>query len=88
MTVEIDKNIKFICLARSHDLLVYAVDSQLSGCGLASWHRIMDSSKRCYLLQLKNNKNKGSQMGHTKKIYKMYLHFILRASSQVHSIGA
>jgi hypothetical protein len=75
-------------MARNHDLVVKAGDSQLSGCGLESWQFILDGCKQCLLLQLKNNKNKGSQMGHTKKIYKMYLHFILHASSQVHSIGA
>ncbi len=51
--------------------MVKGEDSQLSGCGFESWHRILDGCKRCQLLQLKINENKGSQMGHTKKIFKM-----------------
>ena len=33
--------------ARSHGLVVKGEDSQLSGCGFESWHRILDGCKRC-----------------------------------------
>jgi hypothetical protein len=33
--------------ARSHGLVVKEEDSQLSGCGFESWHRILDGCKRC-----------------------------------------
>ncbi len=46
--------------------MVKADDSQLRGCGFTSRHRIQDGCKRCELLQLKNNENKGNQIGHTK----------------------
>ncbi len=54
-------------MARSHGLIVKGEDSQLSGCGFESWHRILDGCKQCWLLQLKINENKGSQIGQTKK---------------------
>jgi hypothetical protein len=47
--------------------VVKGEDSQLSGCGFESSHRILDGCKQCWLLQLKINENKGSQMEHTKK---------------------
>jgi hypothetical protein len=34
-------------MARSHGLVVKGEDSQLSGCGFESWHRILDGFKRC-----------------------------------------
>jgi hypothetical protein len=49
--------------------VVKADDSQLSGSGFESWHRILDGCKQ---LQLKNNENKRSQMGHTKKKKKLW----------------
>jgi hypothetical protein len=61
--------------ARSHGLVIMADNSQLSGCGFESLHHTLDGCKQCQLLQLKNSKNKGSQMGNTKK--KCYL-FSLR----------
>jgi hypothetical protein len=51
-------------LGESHGLVVKPEDSQLSGCGLEPWHRILDGvSKASYY----NGKKKGSQMRHTKK---------------------
>ncbi len=48
--------------------MVKAEDSQLSGCGFESRHRILDGvSKASYYI---GKRNKGSQMGHTKKKYK------------------
>ena len=45
-------------------LVVKAEDSQLSGCGFESRHRILDGCER---LQLKKHENKDNQTGHTKK---------------------
>ncbi len=41
------------------------------GCAFESWHRILDGvSEACYSI----GKNKGSQMGHTKKIFEKMLY--------------
>ena len=49
-------------------LVVKGEDSQLSGCGFESWRRILDGvSEASYYI---GKRNKGSQMGHTKKILK------------------
>jgi hypothetical protein len=55
-------------MARSHGLVVTAEDSQLSGCGFDSRHRILDGCER---LQLKKHENKDNQTGHTKKNFKI-----------------
>ncbi len=45
--------------------MVKGEDSKLSGCGFESLRRILDSvSKASYYI---GKRNKGSQMGHTKK---------------------
>ena len=47
--------------------MVKAEDSQLSGCGFKSRGRILDGvSKASYYI---GKRNKGSQMGHIKKIF-------------------
>ncbi len=51
--------------------MVKAEDSQLSGCGLEPWHRILDGSV-AVTYNWKNNENKGNQRGHTKKNDKEY----------------
>ncbi len=51
-----------------------AEGSQLSGCGFESRHRILDGFK---LLQLKNNENISSLMGHTKKNIKKKSHWLI-----------
>ncbi len=48
--------------------MVKGEDSQLSGCGFESWRHILDGvSEASYFIE---KINKGSQMGHTKKIFK------------------
>jgi hypothetical protein len=48
--------------------VVTGEDSQLSGCGFESQRRILDGvSEASYYIE---KGNKGSQMGHTKKIFK------------------
>jgi hypothetical protein len=57
----------------SHGLVVKADSSRSRGHGFEPQHRILDGCKRCQLFHNiihENNKNKGSQMGHTKKILK------------------
>jgi hypothetical protein len=59
-----------IIRGESRGKVVKAEDSQLSGCGFKPPRRILDgvSEASYYKLQLKKKKrNKGSQMGHTKK---------------------
>ena len=52
----------------SRGLVVKGEDSQLSGCGFESRRRILDGvSEASYYI---GKRNKGSQMGHTKKILK------------------
>jgi hypothetical protein len=58
--------------------VVKGEDSQLSGCGLESWHRILDGCKRSQLLQLKINETIGSQMGHTKKLKNQHYYALER----------
>ncbi len=41
-----DKNFLML-MARSHGLVVKGEDSQLSGCGFKSSHRILDGCKQC-----------------------------------------
>ncbi len=49
----------------SRGLVVKGEDSQLSGCGFESRRRILDGvSEASYYI---GKRNKGSQMGHTKK---------------------
>ena len=49
-------------------LVVKAEDSQLSGCGFKPRRRTLDGvSKASYYI---GKRNKGSRMGHTKKIFK------------------
>ncbi len=60
-----------ICLGESHGLVVKADGSRSRGRGFKPRHCILDGCKRCQLLHKpKNNENKGSRMGHTKKIFK------------------
>ncbi len=47
--------------------MVKAEDSQLSGCGFKSRHRILDGCQRCLLLQLKIMKVKVAKWGTPKK---------------------
>ncbi len=52
-------------LGESRGLVVKGNDSQLSGCGFESRHRILDGvSKASYYF---GKRNKGSRIGHTKK---------------------
>jgi hypothetical protein len=52
----------------SRGLVVKGKDSQLNGCGFESRRRILDGvSEASYYIE---KGNKGSQMGHTKKIFK------------------
>ncbi len=61
----VNKNYIFIYKVRSHGLVVKANDSSSRGCEFEPRHRILDGWK---LLQTNdNNRNKGSQMGHSKK---------------------
>jgi hypothetical protein len=53
--------------ARSRGLV--ADDSQSRGCGFAPWHRILDVMQAKLAIALKIKRNKGSQMGPTKKIF-------------------
>jgi hypothetical protein len=60
---------KNLDLGESRGLVVKGQDSQLSGCGFESRHRILDGvSEPSYYIE---KGNKGSQMGHTKKIFKI-----------------
>ena len=55
-------------IGESRGLVVKGEDSQLSGCGFESLRRILDGvSEASYYIE---KGNKGSQMGHTKKIFK------------------
>jgi hypothetical protein len=54
-------------IGESRGLVVKAEDSQLSGCGFKPWRRILDGvTEASYYV---GKRNKGSQMGQTKKIY-------------------
>jgi hypothetical protein len=65
---------KWLYLARSLGLMVKVDCSWPQGRGFEPQHRILNGRKRCYveLLHHKQNGNKGSQMGHTKKNIRKY----------------
>jgi hypothetical protein len=50
--------------------VVKADDSQSRDCGFEPRRRILDGMQAKLAIALKINRNKGSQMGHTKKIFK------------------
>ncbi len=54
-------------LVRSRGLVVKADDSQSRGCGFEPRRRILDGMQAKLAIALKIKRNKGSQMGHTKK---------------------
>ncbi len=54
-------------LARSRGLVVKADDLQSRGCGFEPRRRILDGMQAKLAIALKIKRNKGSQMGHTKK---------------------
>ncbi len=56
-------------LGQSRGLVVKGEDSQLSGCGFESRRRIQDGVSEASYYYI-GKRNKGSQMGHTKKLKK------------------
>ncbi len=73
-------SIKQRSLGESHGLVVKADISWPKGCGFKPWYRILDGCQwfASYYINRKIE-NKGSQMGHTKKIFFffLYLHSLL-----------
>ena len=57
--------------ARSHGLVIKADGSWPRGCGLKPQHCLLDGCKQFASYYIKDRKieNKGSLMGHTKKIF-------------------
>jgi len=64
-------------VARSRGLVVKADNLQSRGCGFEPRRRILDGMQAKLAIALKIKRNKGSQMGHTKKKYlkKKYILF-------------
>ncbi len=71
-------NLLNFCLARSRGLVVKADDSQSRGCGFEPQRPILVGMQGKLAIALNIKRNKGSQMGHTKKKYfKKYLTFAM-----------